>query len=149
MLMDLMMYHPDDILVKVDRTAMAVSLETRIPLLDRDVVEFAMTLPTDYLRDSQTGKGKLVLRDILYRYVPQEMMERPKKGFGIPISSWLKEEPLRSWAAELLNENTIRQQGLLNPETVSRIYTDFTERNVFRPQLWYLLMFEAWMQQEF
>lgn len=149
MLMDLMMYHPDDILVKVDRTAMAVSLETRIPLLDRDVVEFAMTLPTDYLRDSQTGKGKLVLRDILYRYVPQEMMERPKKGFGIPISSWLKEEPLRSWAAELLNENTIRQQGLLNPETVSRIYTDFTEHDVFRPQLWYLLMFEAWMQQEF
>ena len=128
---------------------MAVSLETRIPLLDRDVVEFAMTLPTDYLRDAQTGKGKLVLRDILYRYVPQEMMERPKKGFGIPISSWLREEPLRSWAAELLNETTIRQQGLLNPETVSRIYTDFTERNVFRPQLWYLLMFEAWMQQEF
>ena len=149
MLMDLMMYHPDDILVKVDRTAMAVSLETRIPLLDRDVVEFAMTLPTDYLRDSQTGKGKLVLRDILYRYVPQEMMERPKKGFGIPISSWLKEEPLRSWAAELLNENTIRQQGLLNPETVRRIYTDFTEHDVFRPQLWYLLMFEAWMRQKF
>ena len=148
MLMDLMMYHPDDILVKVDRTAMAVSLETRIPLLDRDVVEFAMTLPTDYLRDPESGKGKLVLRDILYKYVPREMMERPKKGFGIPIASWLSQEPLRSWAQELLREDTIRQQGLLNPEIVRQIYADFTGRGVFRPQLWYLLMFQAWMRDE-
>lgn len=76
------------------------------------------------------------------------MMERPKKGFGIPIASWLSQEPLRSWAQELLREDMIRQQGLLNPETVRQIYADFTERGVFRPQLWYLLMFQAWMRDE-
>lgn len=82
MLMDMMMYHPDDILVKADRTAMAVSLETRVPMLDRDVVEFAWSLPMEYLINGATGKQ--VLRDVLYRYVPKEMMDRPKKGFSIP-----------------------------------------------------------------
>ena len=79
MLMDMEVYHPDDILVKVDRAAMAVSLETRVPLLDKDVVEFAWTLPIEYKKQGESGK--LVLRDVLYRYVPKEIMDRPKKGF--------------------------------------------------------------------
>ncbi|MBP3277782.1 MAG: asparagine synthase (glutamine-hydrolyzing), partial [Butyrivibrio sp.] len=99
MLMDMCLYHPDDILVKVDRTAMAVSLETRVPMLDKDVVEFAWSLPIDYLRDDKVGKK--VLRDVLYRYVPRDMMERPKKGFSIPISKWLLESELRDWAEGL------------------------------------------------
>ena len=145
MLMDMRMYHPDDILVKVDRTAMAVSLETRVPFLDRDVVEFAWTLPLEYLREGDIGK--VVLRDVLYRYVPKEIMDRPKKGFSIPIQKWLREDPqLRSWAEELLEEEKLRRQGLLNPAVVHRIWTDFTERGIWRIQIWYLLMLQAWYE---
>ena len=154
MLMDMKMYHPDDILVKVDRTAMAVSLETRVPLLDKDIVEFAWTLPIDYLRSgageaSRDGKhGKRILRDILYRHVPRELVDRPKKGFSIPISKWLKEPELRAWAEELLDPAAIKAQGYLDADVVHRIWTDFTERSIWRIQIWYLLMFQAWVQQE-
>ncbi len=147
MLMDLRMYHPDDILVKVDRTAMAVSLETRVPFLDRDVVEFAWTLPLEYLRENDTGK--LVLRDVLYRYVPREMMDRPKKGFSIPIRKWLREDPeLRSWAEELLDAATIKRQGYLDAAVVRRIWEEFIQAGIWRVQLWYILMFQAWLQTE-
>ena len=147
MLMDMRLYHPDDILVKVDRTAMAVSLETRIPFLDRDVVEFAWTLPIEFLRDGDTGK--LVLRDVLYRYVPKELMDRPKKGFSIPVRKWLREDSeLRSWAEELLSEDKLRRQGYLNPSVVRRIWTDFTEKGIWRIQIWYILMFQAWLEME-
>ena len=154
MLMDMKMYHPDDILVKVDRTAMAVSLETRVPLLDKDIVEFAWTLPIDYLRSgageaSRDGKhGKRILRDILYRHVPRELVDRPKKGFSIPISKWLKEPELRAWAEELLDPAAIKAQGYLDADVVHRIWTDFTERDIWRIQIWYLLMFQAWVKQE-
>ncbi len=148
MLMDLRMYHPDDILVKVDRTAMAVSLETRVPFLDKDVIEFAWTLPLEYLREKDTGK--LVLRDVLYRYVPKEIMDRPKKGFSIPIRKWLREDPqLRSWAEDLLAEDKLRRQGLLDPEVVRRIWTEFTEQGVWRIQIWYILMLQAWYEGEY
>lgn len=147
MLMDLRMYHPDDILVKVDRTAMAVSLETRVPFLDKDVVEFAWTLPLAYLREGDTGK--LVLRDILYRYVPKNLMDRPKKGFSIPIRKWLKTPGLRAWAEDLIAPEKLRQQGLLNPEVVQRIWSDFTQRDVWRIQIWYILMFQAWYEGEY
>ena len=147
MLMDLRMYHPDDILVKVDRTAMAVSLETRVPFLDKDVVEFAWTLPLAYLREGDTGK--LVLRDILYRYVPKDLMDRPKKGFSIPIRKWLKTPGLRAWAEDLIAPEKLRQQGLLNPEVVQRIWSDFTQRDVWRIQIWYILMFQAWYEGEY
>ena len=149
MLMDLSMYHPDDILVKVDRTAMAVSLETRVPMLDKDVVEFAWTLPTDFLVDPDKGIGKLVLRDVLFRRVPKELMERPKKGFGIPIAKWLKEPELRAWAEDLLDEKTLREQGLLDPEVVRGIWEDFTGRGIYRVQIWYILMFQAWYREEY
>ncbi len=147
MLMDMLMYHPDDILVKVDRSAMAVSLETRVPMLDRDVVEFAWSLPTEYLRDD--SKGKKVLRDVLYRYVPKELMERPKKGFSIPIEKWLKDENIRDWAEGLLDREKIKSQGILDAEVVDRIWRDFTDRGIYRIQLWYILMFQQWYEKEF
>jgi asparagine synthase (glutamine-hydrolysing) len=147
MLMDMLVYHPDDILVKVDRTAMAVSLESRVPMLDRDVVEFAWTLPVNYLRDGSVGK--LVLRDVLYKYVPKEMMERPKKGFSIPIDKWLLEPELRNWAESLLDKDKIRQQGILDPDVVERIWTDFTVRGIYRIQIWYILMFQQWYEEEY
>ena len=143
-LQDMLLYHPDDILVKVDRTAMAVSLETRVPMLDKDVVEFAWSLPEEYLRRQDTGK--LVLRDVLYRYVPKEMMDRPKKGFSIPIRRWLLEPELRAWAEELLDPAVIRSQGFLDADAVSRIWKDFTERGIWRVQIWYLLMFQDFLR---
>ncbi len=144
MLMDMQMYHPDDILVKVDRTAMAVSLETRVPLLDKDVVEFAWTLPIEYKK--RDGVTKRVLRDILYRRVPKELMERPKKGFSIPIEKWLREKELRDWAESLLDEGKIREQGLLHADVVRRIWRGYIENGVWRIQIWYLLMFEEWLR---
>lgn len=145
MLMDLLMYHPDDILNKVDRTAMAVSLETRVPMLDRDVVEFAWSLPLAYCR--KDGVTKRVLRDVLYRYVPRELMDRPKKGFSIPLHSWLKEPALREWAQSLLSPKLVKAQGILNEDVVERIWKDYAEGDVWRPQIWYLLMFQQWMQE--
>lgn len=147
MLMNMLMYHPDDILVKVDRTAMAVSLETRVPMLDKDVVEFAWTLPIEYLKDGTTGKR--VLREMLYRYVPREMLDRPKKGFSIPVDKWLREDKeLRAWAEELINPDLISAQGFLNKDEVWRIWTDLIERKIWRPQIWYILMFQQWLKEE-
>ncbi len=144
MLMDLLMYHPDDILNKVDRTAMAVSLETRVPMLDRDVVEFAWTLPLSYRK--KDGVTKKILRDILYRYVPRELLERPKKGFSIPLHKWLKEPGLRQWAEELIDRNTIKKQSLLNVDVVWKLWNDYIERDIWRVQIWYILMFQEWMR---
>ncbi len=148
MLMDLLMYHPDDILNKVDRTAMAVSLESRVPMLDKDVVEFAWTLPLSYkLAYNERGEivTKKILRDILYRYVPRELVERPKTGFAIPLSRWLKQPKLREWAESLLDESTIEEQGFLDPKVVRRMWTDFIERDIWRVQIWYILMFQEWL----
>ena len=146
MLMDMEMYHPDDILVKVDRTAMAVSLETRVPMLDKDVVEFAWTIPMEYKK--QGNEGKLVLKDVLYRYVPKEMMDRPKKGFSIPIMKWLKEPQLREWAESLIDRKMLEQQGILNPDVVWHIWNDYVEHDNWRDQIWYILMFQSWMVSE-
>lgn len=146
MLMDMLMYHPDDILVKVDRAAMAVSLETRVPMLDKDVVEFAWRLPVSYKREGTTGK--LVLRDVLYRYVPRELMERPKKGFSIPVDKWLRQKELRDWAEGLIDRKLLRQQGILDEDVVWKIWGDFVDRGLWRIQIWYILMFQQWMVQE-
>ncbi len=145
MLRDMEMYHPDDILVKVDRTAMAVSLETRVPMLDRDVVEFAWTLPIEYKRSD--GVSKRVLRNALYKRVPKELMDRPKKGFSIPITKWLKEEGLRKWAEELLNPDIISRQGILDEKIVSKLWRDFIEKDNWRIQIWYILMFQVWINE--
>lgn len=144
MLMDLMMYHPDDILNKVDRTAMSVSLETRVPMLDRDVVEFAWTLPLSYRNGN--GITKKILRDILYRYVPKELMERPKTGFSIPLHKWLKEPELREWAESLIDRHILDRQGILDADVVWRLWTDYAEKDIWRVQIWYILMFQQWMQ---
>lgn len=145
MLMDMLMYHPDDILVKVDRAAMAVSLETRVPMLDKDVVEFAWSLPIEYKREGKTGKK--VLRDVLYRYVPKEMMERPKKGFSIPIDKWLLKPELRDWAEGLIEKKALRQQGMLDENVVWKIWDDFTRKGIWRIQIWFILMFQEWLRE--
>jgi asparagine synthase (glutamine-hydrolysing) len=142
-LMDLLMYTPDDILVKVERTAAAVSLETRAPMLDKDFIEFAWSLPIEYKRDENAGK--LILRDVLYRYVPRELVERPKQGFGIPIEKWLKEPSLRSWAEHLISRDTLVKQGFLNPDTVHFLWNDYIKNDRFAPQIWYILMFQSFM----
>ena len=125
---------------------MAVSLESRIPMLDKDVVEFAFTLPMQYKR--QGDVGKIVLRDVLYKYVPKELMDRPKKGFSIPIRKWLQEPALRAYAEELLKPEKIAAEGILNQAVVEKLWKDYTERDIWRPQIWYLLMFEQWLGQQ-
>lgn len=146
MLMDLLMYHPDDILVKVDRAAMAVSLESRVPMLDRDVVEFAWRLPLSMKWEN--GVGKQVLRDVLYRYVPKDLMDRPKKGFSIPIQKWLREPGLSDWAQELMEESRIRREGYFNPAMVRKLWEDYTQRGVWRKQIWFLLQFEEFLRRK-
>ena len=144
MLMDLLMYHPDDILNKVDRTAMAVSLETRVPMLDRDVVEFAWTLPLAYRQEN--GVRKKILRDILYRYVPRELMERPKTGFSIPLHRWLRQPGLREWAESLLEASLLERQGLLETTAVRKLWDDYIMKNAWKPQIWYILMLQEWLR---
>lgn len=141
MLMDMLQYHPDDILAKVDRTAMAVSLETRVPMLDKDVVEFAWSLPVSYKK--QGNVTKKILRDILYQYVPKELVERPKTGFAIPLHKWLKQPGLREWAESLIDRKTIKDRALLNPDVVWMMWEDFIERDIWRQQIWHILMFMA------
>lgn len=141
MLMDMLQYHPDDILAKVDRTAMAVSLETRVPMLDKDVVEFAWSLPISYKK--QGNITKKILRDILYQYVPKGLVERPKTGFAIPLHRWLKQPGLREWAESLIDRNTIKDRALLNPDVVWMMWEDFIERDIWRQQIWHILMFMA------
>lgn len=145
MLMDMLMYHPDDILTKVDRTAMAVSLETRVPLLDKDVVEFAWTLPIEYKKQGDVTKK--ILRDILYQYVPRELMERPKKGFAIPLHKWLKQPQLRAWAEDMLYGHTLKEQTLLNPDVVLATWKDFVEQDIWRQQIWYVLMLLSYLNR--
>lgn len=148
MLMDMRMYHPDDILVKVDRSGMAVSLESRIPMLDRDVMEFAWSLPLSLLRDKNTGTGKMVLRDVLYRHVPRELVDRPKKGFSIPVAKWLKEKELRQWAEDMISAEKLQREGFLNPEAVAKVWKNFADEDgQWQPLIWYILMFEQWLSE--
>ena len=145
MLMDLQVYHPDDILVKVERAGMAVSLESRIPFLDKDIIEFAWSLPITYKYSD--GIGKKVLKKVLYRYVPKKMMDRPKKGFSVPIYEWLREGDLKMWAEELMDGNYLRQQGILDEKRVKAIWNDFMEHGKWHRILWHILMFEEWYQK--
>jgi asparagine synthase (glutamine-hydrolysing) len=146
MLFDTINYLPDDILVKVDRAAMAVSLETRIPFLDHKVYEFAWQLPFQY--KIRNGNSKWLLRQLLYRYVPENLIDRPKMGFGVPIDSWLR-GPLKDWAADLLDESKIREQGFFKAEVISKRWNDhITGRRNWHFQLWTVLMFQQWYEYQ-
>jgi len=144
MALDLLGYLPDDILVKVDRAAMAVSLETRIPFLDQRVIEFAWRLPFNFkLRNGQT---KWILRQLLYRHVPRELIERPKMGFGIPIGTWLR-GPLRDWAETLLDERRLRHEGYFHPEPIRQMWDKHLCGSVDEQhRLWIVLMFQQWLE---
>lgn len=145
MAVDASTYMVDDILVKVDRAAMANSLETRVPLLDHRVVEFAWRLPLSM--KIRNGQGKWILRELLYQYVPRELIERPKKGFSIPLGSWLK-GPLRDWAEALLDPVLLAQQGYFRPEPIRKVWEQHLTGKMDRSrQLWSILMFQAWLQE--
>jgi asparagine synthase (glutamine-hydrolysing) len=145
MLLDALSYLPDDILVKVDRAAMAVSLETRVPLIDHRVFEFAQRLPFNY--KVRNGQGKWLLRQLLYRHVPQELVDRPKKGFGVPLAAWLR-GPLKDWAAALLDENRLRREGVFHAAPVLRKWREHQSgAHDWSPHLWGVLMTQAWLEQ--
>jgi len=144
MYMDSVNYLQDDILVKVDRAAMGVSLETRIPFLDHRVVEFAWKLP---LRMRiRNGQGKWILKQMLYEYVPKKLIERPKAGFALPIASWLR-DPLRDWAEDLLSESRLKNEGYLHSDPIRKKWSEhISGKRNWHKDLWNVLMFQSWHQ---
>ena len=145
MLIDTQTYLPDDLLTKVDRASMAVSLEVRAPFLDPELYRFAWGLPADHrIRD---GQGKWIVRQFLRRQLPDHLIDRPKVGFGVPIGEWLR-GPLKSWADDLLDPGLIASQEYLDPALVSRLWRSHSDRtDDFTYQLWAILMFQAWLTE--
>jgi asparagine synthase (glutamine-hydrolysing) len=145
MLLDARTYLPDDILAKVDRASMSVSLEVRVPLLNHRVVELAWRMPL--AMKLRRGMTKWPLRQILYRYVPQRLLDRPKHGFGVPLATWLR-GPLRDWATDLLNSDTIKQNGWIEPEPVVQRWREHLDgRRDWSASLWAVLMFQSWLAE--
>ena len=145
MLADMNDYLPGDILTKVDRAAMAVSLETRVPFLDHQLIEFAWSLPLHM--KIRNGEGKWILRRVLEKHVPLKMFDRPKSGFGVPIDSWLR-GPLREWAGDLLSMDRIRRDGYFDAEKIQKLWDEhLTGKRRWHHQLWNILMFNAWLSR--
>jgi asparagine synthase (glutamine-hydrolysing) len=146
MALDALQYLPDDILVKVDRAAMACSLETRIPLLDHRIVEFAFKIPFNI--KFREGKTKWPIRQILYKYVPNSLIERPKKGFSLPLDKWLRNE-LRAWVCDLLNSDQIRKEGILNDDVVHKYLNEHMAKQHDHSEiLWSMLMLQCWLHNK-
>lgn len=142
---DLNQYLPEDILTKLDRASMAVSLESRVPLLDHDVVAFALSLPLSYKRSN--GTGKIVLRNVLEKYVPRKLIERPKQGFSVPVSDWVR-GPLRDWAESLFESARVRHGEILDTRAIDYKWRDHIRgRRDCSELLWPVLMFESWAQR--
>ena len=144
MAIDMQAYLPDDILVKVDRAAMSCSLETRAPLLNHKLVEFAWRLPLN--TKIQGSSGKVPLKEVLYRHVPKKLVDRPKMGFGVPMGDWLRGD-LREWAEDMLAEETLNRQGYFNTGLIQnalKAHMSGEANNQF--YLWDILMFQAWLE---
>lgn len=142
MVIDFMTYLPDDVLVKVDRASMGVSLETRLPFLDHRIIEFAWSLPAH--RKLHNNISKWPLKQLLYRHVPPQLVNRPKMGFAIPLNNWLR-GPLKDWAHDLLNEKNLMEQGLFDAKAIQMIWqAHLNGKNRFSSLLWTILMFQAW-----
>jgi asparagine synthase (glutamine-hydrolysing) len=143
MFRDLVTYLPDDILTKVDRASMAVSLEARVPLLDHRIVAFAWSLPLGLKVRGSTGKW--ILRQVLQRYVPQAIVSGPKMGFGVPMADWLR-GPLREWAEALIEPRRLAQEGFFSVSVVQERWREFIEdQKPYEHHLWDVLMFQAWL----
>lgn len=142
---DICVYHPDDILVKVDRTGMSVSLENRVPMLDYDIIRFAFRLPIEY--KYQNGISKRILKNILYQHVPQEMLDRPKKGFSVPIKKWLQSGPVGDMAKQLLSESYLVRDGYLQAVNFKIIMTEFEKNGLHSNLVWKLFVAEQWYRK--
>ena len=142
MFIDTNNYLPNDILFKVDRASMANSLETRAPFLDKDLYEFSLGLSID--QKIKQSKGKIILRDLLKRKLPSNLIERPKAGFSIPIGSWLR-KPLLEWSENLLSKKNVERSGLLNFENINKIWNDHKKGIDNSSLIWSILVFQQWL----